>query len=44
MINRSSKSIAYTMIDVDQPVSSGQLDRIQAIEGLIRLRVIKSAY
>ncbi len=44
MVNRSRGSVAYTMIDVDQPVSEDQLKLIQKIEGLIRLRVIKSAY
>ncbi len=44
MVNRSLGAIAYTMIDVDQPVSQDQLNRIRSIEGLIRLRVIKSAY
>ena len=44
MINRSRGAVAYTMIDVDQPVSEDQLRRIEDIKGLIRLRVIKSAY
>lgn len=44
MINRSLRTIAYTMIDVDHPVSAEQIKRIEDIQGLYRLRVIKSAY
>ena len=44
MNNRSRGAVAYTMIDVDQPVSEQTVEAISAIEGMIRVRVIKSAY
>ena len=44
MNNRSRGAVAYTMIDVDQHVSEQTVQAIRAIEGMIRVRVIKSAY
>lgn len=44
MNNRSRGKIAYTMIDVDQVVSEQTVRRMEAIEGIVRVRVIKSAY
>ena len=44
MNNRSRGHVAYTMIDVDQPVSEQTVEAISGIEGMIRVRVIKSAY
>ena len=44
MNNRSRGNVAYTMIDVDQPVSEQTVEAISGIEGMIRVRVIKSAY
>ena len=44
MNNRSRGKIAYTMIDVDQLVSPKTVERMEAIDGIVRVRVIKSAY
>lgn len=44
MNNRSRDKIAYTMIDLDDSVTEKALQELESIEGVIRLRVIKSAY
>lgn len=44
MNNRSKGDVAYTMIDIDQPLSPDSIARFEAINGVIRVRVIKSAY
>ena len=44
MNNRSRDKIAYTMIDLDDSVTERALQELESIEGVIRLRVIKSAY
>ncbi|MBQ9988308.1 MAG: phosphoglycerate dehydrogenase [Clostridia bacterium] len=44
MTNRSRGEIAYTMMDVDQPVPDGLIDDLQALDGVVRVRVIRSAY
>ena len=44
MNNRSRESIAYTMIDLDAPIGEDVIKALEKIEGMIRVRVIKSAY
>lgn len=44
MNNRSRGELAYTMIDIDQSVSDECYDALKKIDGVIRVRVIKSAY
>ncbi|MBQ7444319.1 MAG: phosphoglycerate dehydrogenase [Clostridia bacterium] len=39
--NQSKKDMAYTVIDTDSPVSQNILDKIAAVEGVIRVRSIK---
>lgn len=39
--NQSKKDMAYTVIDTDSPVSQDILDKIAAVEGVIRVRSIK---
>jgi len=41
MLNRHHDKIAYNIIDVDEDVSDAQLEKIRAIEGVIRVRLIK---
>lgn len=40
MINKSRNNIAYTLIDIDGPISPKLLEQLEAIEGVIRARVI----
>lgn len=40
MINKSRKELAYTLIDLDTPPSDKLLTSLQAIEGVIRVRII----
>lgn len=42
MLNRHHQGIAYNIIDVDQQVTDDQLKKIKSIEGVIRVRAIKS--
>ena len=41
MLNRSRCSYAYTMLDVDSPVTEAFVEDLKKIEGVIRVRVIK---
>ena len=41
MTNKSKGEYAYTMLDVDSAVTDALVDAIQAIDGVIRVRVIK---
>ncbi len=41
MVNRSKKDYAYTILDVVGDVSDDCLDKIQAVDGVIRLRKIR---
>ena len=41
LTNQSKKDMAYTVIDTDSPVSQDILDKIAAVEGVIRVRSIK---
>ena len=40
MTNRSKKEYAYTVLDVAEDVSTATLDKIRAVEGVIRVRKI----
>lgn len=42
MLNRHHMGLAYNIIDVDQPVTDDQLNKIKSIEGVIRVRTIQS--
>ena len=41
MVNRSRGAYAYTMLDVDSPVTQAFVEDLKNIEGVIRVRVIK---
>ena len=41
MVNSSKGEYAYTMIDVDSDITPEFVDKLSAIEGVIRVRVIK---
>ena len=41
MVNRSRGAYAYTMLDVDSPVTQAFVEDLKNIEGVIRIRVIK---
>ena len=41
MVNRSRGDYAYTMLDLDAPVTESFLRNLEAIDGIIRVRVIK---
>ncbi len=40
LVNKSRDNVAYNIIDVEDPVSQSVLDRIAAVEGVIRVRVV----
>ena len=41
MLNRSRGEYAYTMLDLDHPAPQAVIDQINAIDGVLRVRVIK---
>ncbi|MDR3086044.1 MAG: phosphoglycerate dehydrogenase [Christensenellaceae bacterium] len=41
MVNRSRQSIAYSVLDLDSPLPEAAVQRLQAIEGAIRVRLIR---
>ena len=41
MVNRSRGEYAYTMLDVDAPITAELVEHLQQIKGVIRVRVIK---
>jgi D-3-phosphoglycerate dehydrogenase len=41
MLNRHRNELAYTIIDVDEPVSETSIKKIRSIDGVIRVRVIQ---
>ena len=41
MVNASRKDFAYTMMDINGDVTEAVVNDIKAIEGIIRVRVIK---
>ena len=42
MINKSRHNIAYTLIDVDRAITPNLLQKLNAIDGVIRTRIIQS--
>jgi D-3-phosphoglycerate dehydrogenase len=40
MINESRGDIAYTLVDVDNPVDDSVLDALKKIDGLLKVRVL----
>ncbi|MDO5539052.1 MAG: phosphoglycerate dehydrogenase [Eubacteriales bacterium] len=41
MANQSKGEYAYTLIDLDTPVTQGVVDRMKAVEGVLKIRVLK---
>ena len=41
LINRSRGEYAYTMLDLDHPTSPAVIEKLQKIEGVLRIRVIR---
>ncbi len=41
MINKSKGDYAYTLIDLDSPVNSDVVNKLRAIEGVLKVRVVK---
>lgn len=41
MVNRSKGAYAYTMLDLDAPVSPAMVEQIEKITGVLRVRVIR---
>jgi len=40
LVNESRENIAYTLIDVSDPVSDEQVEKIKSVDGIIRVRII----
>jgi D-3-phosphoglycerate dehydrogenase len=40
MVNNSRGDMAYTLVDVDSPVSAELLERLRAIQGVIHVRYL----
>lgn len=40
MINKSRGEYAYTMIDVETEINNGKIDKISAIEGVLKVRTL----
>ncbi|MBR3792270.1 MAG: phosphoglycerate dehydrogenase [Clostridia bacterium] len=41
IINKSKKDIAYTIINTDDMITNELIDKVNAVEGVVRVRVIK---
>lgn len=41
MTNKSKGEVAYTMLDVEQPVRKEMIEKLQSIKGVFRVRVVK---
>lgn len=41
MVNKSKGEVAYTMMDLESPCTQEILDKLQAVDGVIRVRVVK---
>lgn len=41
MMNKSKGEVAYTMLDVESPATPAIIDRLAAIDGVFRVRVVK---
>ncbi len=41
MVNKSKGEYAYTMLDVESPVTEAIVEKLKAIDGVVRVRVVK---
>ena len=41
LINKSKKDLAYTIINTDEIITDDIVDKIKAVDGVLRVRVIK---
>ncbi|MGN0307492.1 MAG: 3-phosphoglycerate dehydrogenase, partial [Lachnospiraceae bacterium] len=41
MINKSKGEVAYTMFDVETPLSQEIIEALKSVEGVFRVRVVK---
>lgn len=41
MANQSKGEYAYTLIDLDTPVTQGVVDQMKAVEGVLKIRILK---
>ena len=41
MVNKSKGEYAYTMLDVESPVTEAILEKLKSIDGVVRVRVVK---
>lgn len=41
MTNKSRGEVAYTMLDIEQPASAEIIEKLQSIDGVFRVRVVK---
>ena len=41
MTNKSRGEVAYTMLDIETPASEEIIEKLQSIEGVFRVRVVK---
>ena len=44
MVNKSRGDMAYTLVDVDSPVSAGILDALRAIDGVLSVRYLPDSH
>jgi len=44
MINRSKDKLAYTLLDVNQPLAEENIQVLRAIEGVLQVRMMPSAH
>ncbi len=41
MMNKSKGEVAYTMLDIEKPADQEMIDKLKAISGVFRVRVVK---
>lgn len=41
MMNKSKGEVAYTMMDIETPINQAIIDKLQSVEGVFRVRVVK---
>ncbi len=41
MVNKSKGDYAYSLFDLEQPLSAEVLERLKSVDGVLRVRVIK---
>lgn len=41
LMNKSRGEVAYTMMDIEQPAEKAMIEKLQSIEGVFRVRVVK---